>query len=256
MTRFLVLLCALAAVLGVAIGCSGGGGSDALTGPPPSTQMTLSATPSSGVTGQAVTFTVTASNTQKVLTSASIDYQSDGIWDDTHSYNESSFVSTFSHTYVTPGTYTVRAEVVDADQAPTTRMTTVTMALPTGPHVSDVSAVVRGLAYSGGGALPICSAVGPPVTCEICTRELDAAGTRISLGSVLSGTPVSVTQAFQQLSTYDFSAAAAQDLPDACYFEVSLYAGTAGSEVQFGAGYCTTQPTLLTCSITASGRVP
>jgi len=215
--------------------------------------MTLRANPTGVLLGEPVTFTVAASNTGKVLTSASIDYQNDGIWDDTESHNQSSIVSTFSHTYANVGRYTVRAEVVDEDQEVTTRTTTVVAVLPSN---RPITVVVRGLAYSGSSSLPICVAVGPPATCAGCTRELDATGVRISLGSIPSGTLVSVTQAFEQEFAIDAPATVAQDLPHACYFDVSLYAGPQVSEVLFGVGSCTTQPGALMCSTTASGRVP
>ena len=127
MTTVEVLFCG---VLLVGVGCSGGGGGSNDVVSPPSTQMNLSANPTSLQTGQSTMFTVTASNSSAVLTSTSIDFENDGVWDETRSHNQSSVTDTFSHTYVNAGTFIARAEVVNANQTSTARTIQVSVAAP------------------------------------------------------------------------------------------------------------------------------
>jgi hypothetical protein len=92
--------------------------------------------------------------------------------------------------------------------------------------------------------------------CAGCLIEIPATGVTTSLGSLPHGTPISVTQAFEQLRYLTGTATTRYG----CSYSIDLYAGTPGNEVQFGHGACTTDssdvPERLACSITVGGVVP
>jgi len=225
-------------------GCGGGDSADEVVGSN-HTQMALSANPTSADTGESITFTVVASNTQKVLTSSSIDFENDGVWDQEHSHNQSSIVTTFTHSYPSAGTYTVRAEVVDADQSPTTKTTTVAVNAPLSIPVSET---MHGGSTTGPNAVCYHDAGGG-------STNMNGGTFTLQLGSYPHGASVSVTESFSQ----DRLVSGTTGIHYSCSFDVRLLAGTPGSEAQFAQGGCTTtsfDPERLTCSITVSGVVP
>lgn len=242
-----VLACALALA---SIGCGGGSGSTDVVNPP-STQMSLSATPASLETGQATTYTVTASNSSTVLTSTSIDFENDGVWDQTRPHNQSSITDTFSHTYVNAGTYIARAEVIDANQTPTTKTTQVTVVVPALVPVTFTASAQS--MYNG-----VCGTFGPPMSCSGCSGPLSTTETSpYSLAAYGHGATATVSQAFKQQQSNQLNN------PFACAYHLYLYAGTPGSVVRIGSATCystsdTTpfDPTQMQCTATASGVVP
>lgn len=231
-------------------GC--GGGSNEIVDPG-TTQMTLTASPTNAEAGQAVTFTTTASNSQQALTASSIDFEDDGIWDDTRSHNQAAITTTNSHAYPSAGTYTARAEVVDAGQTATTRTTQVTV---TTPVLQPVTFTV-----SGGSTTPFgaCYADGSPYTCVNCWFPLSGAGNPKPLGEYAHGATIAFQQGFRQ----DRFVADTSTVAYSCNFNVFLYSGPPGLEVRFGGGHCTTSssetvddPATRVCTIDASGVVP
>jgi PKD repeat protein len=245
MKRFSLLVCAFVALLAVSVGCGGGDGSGGGVVAPPATQMTLVASSASPITGSSVALKVTANNSQTVLKSVSIDFTNDGTWDEEQFFDQSSITATFNHVYVTAGTYTVRAEVKDANNTPTSKTLPVMISAPINPPVSE--------RLSGG------SSIGPNA---VCYHDLPGGSYVVingsftrQLGTFPHGSPVSATESFRQ----DRIVNGQTSIHYSCGFDVTLYAGTPGSEVQFAQGACTTtsfDPERLTCSITASGTVP
>jgi PKD domain len=253
MNRFGFLVCAFAAFLVVAVGCGGGSG-DGVTTTPPGTAVTLSASPTSTTTGSPVQFTVHASNSGIVLNSISIDYTSDGTWDDEQTFDQSSISWTFTHTYVSAGSYTIRAEVKDANNVPTTKTVGVSISAP----------LLEPVAYT---LSAFCGASGTNEPCySYSVGPLDPGGSlgRVetalkSLGDFQHGASVSLTNAFQQ----DRWTTGPVLLPCGCNFSLNIYAGTPGSVTKIVTGTCRTQasatvndPSLLTCTTTANGTVP
>jgi hypothetical protein len=214
-------------------------------------QMTLTASSLSPDVGSPVTFTVTASNPQVVLLTASIDFTGDGGWDEVQGFGESSIVATFTHTYDGAGGYTVRAKVVDAGNVVTTRSLLVIAGDPPNPPVT-----YRVTGTSPAGDLAVCEVFGPPAACAGCTAPIGAAGLAGSLGSFAHGTPIAATQAFAQERFVSGTA----NVKYACSFVLDLYAGTPGNETQFAHGVCSTDsgavPERLTCSVDTGGTVP
>ena len=244
MKRFTFLLGAFSALLMVSVGC-GDGSSDPMGG----TQVSLVAIPTSPITGSPVTVTVTAHNSMITLRAVTIDFESDGTWDDVQTFDQSSITATFAHAYNTAGAFTVRAEVLDANNVSASKTLLLIVSAPLNPPVSYK---LSGRSTSGG----TCYAEGPPATCDACRTVVSSAGVLNPLGSFSHGAPVSVTQSFAQ----DALVSGTTSTQYACDFTLDLYAGTPGSEVQFGHGACTTDsggsPERLTCSITTSGTVP
>jgi len=117
------------------------------------------------------------------------------------------------------------------------------------PVFFDVSSSPTGV--YGPGA--VCYATGSPMACDGCSTPLHGT-VRQDLGRFDHGAPVSVTQAFSQGRAHQFTYG--------CAFQLTLMAGTTGSEVVLNTQSCSTRsgkvgdPALLTCSITASGTVP
>jgi hypothetical protein len=217
--------------------------------------MSLAVFPASGTTGYPVTFTVTANNSETLLMSVSIDFTSDGTWDYVKRFDQSSITATFSHTYVNAGLFNVRVEVQDAYNAPTATTLAVKVTAPNNPPVryelSGSTSITNGWT---------CYDSGQPAECDGCSRELPEGGVmQRSLGSFPHGTPVKVTQAFKQ----DRWTRGSQLFTYGCSYRVRLVAGTPGNEVTFAESLCGTRssasvndPTLLTCSATATGTVP
>jgi len=249
--RFILVGC-LAVLL--CTNCSDDGGSGGAVMNPGGTQLTLSASPSSVLTGQSTTFTITANNSENALTSASIDFESDGTWDETAVFNHSSITTTFSHAYVNAGTYTARAEVIDTAGTPATKTTQVTVTAPQLPPVTLEYQVYQSVN------------AGIPGTCYVTGPVLNPPGVStpsgptnpISLGSYARGATVTVSQGFRQNRFTNVA-----NSYYGCYYGLRLWAGTPGSEVQFGSGNCSTSstsgvndPELFTCTVTVTGVVP
>jgi hypothetical protein len=239
--RFTLVPGAFSALLAASIGCSS---VDYM----PVAQVSLVAVPASPVIGSPVTVTVTAHSEQSVVKSVSIDFENDGTWDDVQVFDRSSITAAFTHTYDSAGAFTVRTEVLDANSASTTKSLSLIVSAPVSPAVSYK---LIGRSTAGG----TCYAEGPPATCDACRTSVSSAGELKALGSFAHGAPVSVTQSFAQ---DEFVSGTATRY--ACDFELDLYAGAPGSEIQFGHGACSTKsannPEHLTCSITTSGTVP
>lgn len=239
--RFTLLPGAFAALLAVSIGCSS---VDTM----PVAQVSLVAVPASPVIGSPVTLTVTAHTEQSVVKSVSIDFENDGTWDDVQIFDQSSITAAFTHTYDSAGAFTVRTEVRDANNASASKSLSLIVSTPLNPQVWYK---LIGRSTAGG----TCYAEGPPATCDACRTSVGSSGELKALGSFAHGAPVSVTQSFAQ----DELVSGTQT-HYACDFELDLYAGAPGSEVQFGHDACSTRSgnasKHLTCSITTSGTVP
>jgi hypothetical protein len=240
----------LATILLASLGCSGTGDSTEILDPG-GTQMSLVASPATATIGAVTTFTVTARNPQTVLKSVTIDFENDGTWDSVQAFDQTSITATFTHVYTSAGGFIVRAEVLDA-HASTTSKTLILLVFA--PQIPPIWFRLHG--ESSAGDQGVCEAIGPPTACDGCLVAIPAAGISTSLGSLPHGSPVSVTQAFDQLRFVTGTTSTSY----ACGFSLDLYAGTPGSEVQFGHGACTTDsgdiPERLSCSITANGVVP
>jgi len=213
--------------------------------------VTLAASTTSPTTGDPVTFTVTAHSPDEVFKSVSIDFTGDGTVDEIQFFDQTSVAATFSHAYLSAGAFTVRAEVKDVNSAVVSRSLLLIVSAPAIPPVS-----FRLNADGSAGDSGVCGASGPPAACAGCSLTIGAAGRTGSLGAMPHGTPVSVTQAFEQESFVTGSTTTRY----ACGFSLDLYAGPPGNEVLFGHGACTTDsganPERLTCGITTNGVVP
>jgi PKD repeat protein len=239
--RLTLLLGATSALLGVAIGCSSADSELVAT-------ISLVAVPSSPEVGSPVTVTVTAHGEQAVVKAVAIDFEDDGTWDERQLFDQSSVTVAFTHTYDSAGAFTVRTQVVDANGEADTKSLSLIVSAPASPQVFYK---LIGRSTSGGA----CYAEGAPATCDACRISLSSAGELKELGSFAHGAPVSVTQSFAQDEQVGATTA-----HYSCDFELDLFAGAPGSEVQFGHGSCSTNsgsaPRHLTCSITTSGTVP
>jgi hypothetical protein len=245
--RLTSLVGAFAALLIVSVGC-GGGTTDSII-PPGGTQMSIVASPPSPFTGSTVTFTVSAHNSQAVLTAVSIDFEDDGTWDGVQPVDQSSVTATFTHVYASAGGYIIRAEVKDANNVFTSNSM---ILIVSAPADTPVSYRVEGRSGIIGGD---CLAFGPPITCAGCSTAIPSTGVTRSLGLLPQGAPAGITQAFSQIRLVNGTL----DTHYSCQFSVALYAGAPGTEVQFGQGACATtsfDPENLACSVTASGTVP
>jgi ABC-type glycerol-3-phosphate transport system substrate-binding protein len=124
MNKSVLVLVLLVAMLSVAVGCGGG---DEMT-EPVGTQLLLTPITTDPAADEAAAFNVKASNSQAHIVSITLDYTDDGIWDDTRTVDAASVNVTFTWVYHEAGTYTVRAEVRDANDTPTTTTLQVTIA--------------------------------------------------------------------------------------------------------------------------------
>lgn len=211
------------------LGC--GGGSDAVTNPV-STQMTLRASPGIAETEQPVNLTITASNAQRMLVASRIDFEDDGVWDETRTHNASSITTTFSHAYLDAGEFTARAEVFDESDAATARTIVVTVHPPV---LVPVTFTVAGISSS---ALGTCYADGSPFTCASCWYPLVGESDPRPLGTYRHGAAVGFQQGFRQDRFIADSSTVGYD----CVFNVHIYAGAPGSEALIGGGFCQTDP--------------
>ena len=124
---------AFAALLIVTVGCERGGSDDIMT--PSATQMIFAGSPTAASTGAPVAFTVTANNPQGVeLLVLSIDFESDGIWDEFDFVQGLSVNLTFTHAYASVGKYTAVAQLSDNTPAMIKRTVQVNVTAP--PPVS------------------------------------------------------------------------------------------------------------------------
>jgi PKD repeat protein len=239
--RFPLLLGAFSALLGASIGCSS-------VDPNSVAKVSLVALPASPEVGSPVTVTVTAHGEQSVVKAVAIDFEDDGTWDERQLFDQSSVTAAFTHTYDSAGAFTVRTQVVDANGKAATKSLSLIVSAPASPQVSYK---LIGRSTSGGA----CYAEGPPATCDACRISVSSAGELKALGSFAHGAAVSVTQSFAQDDQVSATTA-----HYSCDFELDLFAGAPGSEVQFGHGSCSTNsggaPKHLNCSITTSGTVP
>lgn len=248
MMRFKRCICMFTAFVVVCLGCGGGEEPSGIITPPPApTQMTLTASATDIAPGGWIQFTVNALNSETVLKLVSIDFDGNGTWDEVKSVDQSSITEEFTHTYGSAGTFTVRAEVKDANNVPTMRTLVVRVTAPPLPA----------LWWSIGGDSSVntgsCYAYGPPVTApgglELLTTEKTG-----PLASQPSGSTVSVTQEFMQ----------ERYLPGGpyfyhCTFHVFIYADTPAGAVRIGEATCQSQSDpneARFCTATASGVVP
>jgi len=107
-----LLIGAFAALLLVASGCAGNI-VPTPAGMPGVTQVTLTSSPASPVTGSPTTLTVTAQNSNTKIDTIDIDFENDGTPDEEQTFDALSVSTTFSHVYTTAGSVIVRTEVED-----------------------------------------------------------------------------------------------------------------------------------------------
>ena len=91
--------------------------------------MSLGADPLNAKTGQLVTFSITGSTSQGTITASRIDFENDGVWDDTRTHETSEISTSFTHTYASSGSYQARAQILKGSGILRTRGTTI--------HVTD-----------------------------------------------------------------------------------------------------------------------
>jgi PKD repeat protein len=153
MLRYTWLLLGIA-IVGTLVGC-GGGGSSSL--PTQSTLVAaLSVTPPIGDT--TTTFTADASGSHDSSeTPATLEYSWD--WDNSGTFTTPSTVATATHTYATPGTYTIAVKVSTADGRSATTSKTVKVQ-PVGPAVALFSANT----YTPGVSMTVSITVNPAPT--------------------------------------------------------------------------------------------
>jgi len=247
MNKTCLLVGGFATILMVTVGCNG---TDEVV-EPVGTQVSLIVSTDDPAADETTAFKVTASNAHVHLTSIALDYTNDGNWDDTRSVDASTVTAAFTWIYHTAGTYTVRAEVRDADDQATTATVQVTVGVA---RSVPVSFLVIGRSAEGGA----CYAFGPPAACSGCSASLGddfSTAVRHSLGLREHGSFVSVSQGFSQ-APY----ASGQDVFYACSFSLRIVSGAQPYETTMGTGNCTTtskvSPAQLNCTATVSGIVP
>jgi len=109
--RSKLLTGAFAGFLLVGAGCTDGQTPN--FGDPGVTEVTLSCSPASPVTGSQATLTVNAQNDLTKIDTVTIDFENDGIWDLEQAFDALSVSASFTHVYDTPGSVVVRTEVED-----------------------------------------------------------------------------------------------------------------------------------------------
>jgi hypothetical protein len=247
MSRLRPLICAFVSLLIVSVGCSGGSG---ILTAPVGTEVTITTNPPEATDAQPIEFTVVAHNERTVLKSISIDFDDDGTWDDLDtSFDESSITHTFLHTYALPRTYTIRAEVKDANDVAAQATLRLDVAAR-GPL--PVSFDVTGTASPG----TPCYATGPPITCAGCLELVGSVHTLRPLGSFAPGSTVNVAQDFKQ----DPYSTSPPGFTYSCVYHLTLHAEEPTGDVIFGSGTCSTNsitfPPTLTCTVSVSEVVP
>ena len=183
-------------------------------------------------------------NGQAPLALVRIDFDDDGTWDEAIDYGHRNFYATFRHTYTATGTVTARAEVIDADDRSTVRTIALTVIDP-GPSV-DITYRVDGAASD----FAACWASGPPASCDDCTIPLGVSSGSGTIGTVLRGGSVSVSQTFvQSEARYE----------SGCLFALTLLVEANGVPLaQLGRAECSTSNRLnvMSCAATVSAVVP
>jgi len=122
---------AFASCLLFGVGCSGGETPD--FGAPGVTEMTLTSTPDTPVTGVPATLSVTAQNSLTKIKTVDVDFENDGTWDAEATFDALSVSASFIHTYDTAGSVIVRAEVEDANGAITSKTLLLIVETPPAP---------------------------------------------------------------------------------------------------------------------------
>ncbi len=222
------------------------------------TQMNFTATPTTAQIGQEITFTVTGTNSARGLTSASIDYENDGVWDDTRSHHDSSVTETFQHGYGQSGNYTAVARIVDEYETTTKKSIQITVTEPPKWRLAFEVYASSDVASGGHGT---CYACGPPATsggtCAVLfTTDID----RRMLGWYAHGATASISQQFKQDQGVGGGVGV---VPYSCDYTLAVFVGNnPGSETLLATGRCSTSsyepydPAHLTCTATLDVTVP
>ena len=120
-----------AAILGIGVAVSAAGCPQTASGPdvydPNAIFLDLTVQPEQVQVGEVVTFTISAHAVEKSLVSSSIDYENDGVWDETRPNDDTTIAEQYRHAYAAPGEYTVRARVVDSSGKPAVKTGTVSV---------------------------------------------------------------------------------------------------------------------------------
>lgn len=219
----------VALILGVLIlpGCTGVSIQNAVT-------MILSANPTDPETNQNVSFTLTANASQTIIQSR-IDFETDGVWDDTRVHSTMDVAETFVHSYPSTGSRSVTAEITLSNQASELRATTVNVIVP--------RLLVEYTLFATNFAVGNCYAIGPPYAPPGVRLPLPVGVThRETLGLFDSGSTASMSQEF------------VQDICNlcSCEFFVTLFVG----QSFIGRADCGASNTTPTCTVNAQGTVP
>jgi hypothetical protein len=211
--------------------------------------------------GQMTTFTISAHAVEKHLVSSSIDFDGDGVWDETRPNDDTTVGEQFLHAYAAAGSYTVRARVIDSSGTPAVRTRTVSVAEHVIRSVRAVAQVVYAGPYNGGQAAGACYAIGSPFTWPGETLPIEpGAGVSLSIGDFQRGEDVGVTQLFGQNR---WAATPSGDFPYSCTFTITFHTTHLGQDVPFAPEVCGAtsatdpyDPSRLQCTVDAKGEVP
>ncbi len=199
--------------------------------------MVLSASPTDPETNQDVSFTL-AANASQIIVQSRIDFETDGVWDDTRVHSTMDVADIFIHSYPSTGSRNVTAEITLADQTSESRATTVNVVLAR----LLVEYTLRADDIFGTGT---CAATGPPYAPPgvfLTLPQFNVETQREPVGLFDSGSTVSMAQQFGPNGMVSFAE---------CDFFIKLYVG----QSIIGEGTCFAVNNT-TCIVIVQGTVP